>query len=100
MSHLTTLAECLRAGGLQEAMPLPLADVGANPTRRPHYQDLLEAGLAEVWGFEPNPYAFAKLHHGPQRHWIKAAIGAPGPSKFYAYPATEMSSVYPLSEAS
>jgi FkbM family methyltransferase len=82
-----------------ELPPLTICDVGANPIGRPIYDSLLEAGLAEVWGFEPHPDAFAKLESGAGRHWIQAAVGAPGAATFHAYPASEMSSLYALSEA-
>lgn len=46
-----------RIGFLQEETaperPLRICDVGANPINTPDYEDLLDLGACEVWGFEP-----------------------------------------------
>ncbi|MFN3825222.1 MAG: FkbM family methyltransferase [Pseudorhodobacter sp.] len=85
---------------LAPARPLRLADVGANPLGKPPYQGLLRAGLAEVWAFEPNPAAFAQLTESdPAIHYLPYAVGRGGEADFHAYPASEMSSLYPLSRA-
>ena len=79
---------------------LRIADVGANPLGKPPYQMLLRAGLAEVWGFEPNPEAFARLEGGEVGvRFLPYAVGRGGEADFHAYPASEMSSLYPLSRA-
>lgn len=96
MTPLSCLAEIFDAAGFTSE-PLRIADVGANPLGEAVYDNLLDADLAEVWGFEPHPEAFAALKPGLGRHWINAAVGKAGPAKFYAYPASEMSSLYPLS---
>ncbi|MGX9353971.1 FkbM family methyltransferase [Roseobacteraceae bacterium S113] len=100
MSHLAALGSAFADTALAGLGPMTLADVGANPLGAPLYENLLEAGLVDVWGFEPHAEAFAALQPGPGRHWINAAVGAPGRAAFYSYPASEMSSLYPLSAAS
>ncbi|MBL4916346.1 FkbM family methyltransferase [Szabonella alba] len=82
------------------ARPLRIADVGANPLGKPPYLPLLRAGLAEVWGFEPDPLALARLDRtDPAVHVLPHAVGRGGVADFHAYPASEMSSLYPLSAA-
>lgn len=83
---------------LDLAAPLAIVDVGANPLGKPVYKPLLGAGLAHVWGFEPNPEAFARLEASDHATYLPLAIGAGGPASLHAYPASEMSSLYPLSE--
>ncbi|MDO5603606.1 MAG: FkbM family methyltransferase [Paracoccus sp. (in: a-proteobacteria)] len=54
-----------------------ILDIGANPVHAPPYQMMLDAGLCEVWGFEPAPDAYARLQEikGPNEHYIQAAVG-------------------------
>ena len=100
MSLLASLSDAFSGTSLDALPAMQIADVGANPLGEAIYTNLVDAGLAEVWGFEPHPEAFAQLEPGAGRQWINAALGAPGPAKFYAYPASEMSSLYPLSAKS
>lgn len=81
---------------------LHVVDVGANPLGAPLYAPLMQAGLAHVWGFEPNEEACARLRAqaGECLTVLDKAIGAPGGARFHAYPASEMSSIYPLSAQS
>ena len=85
---------------LDLAAPLAIVDVGANPLGKPVYKPLMTAGLAHVWGFEPNAEAFAKLEGTGQATYLPVAVGRGGAATFHAYPASEMSSLYPLSAAS
>lgn len=85
---------------LDLADPLTIVDVGANPLGKPVYKPLMAAGLAHVWGFEPNAEAFARLEPHPQATYLPVAVGRGGPATFHAYPAAEMSSLYPLSASS
>jgi FkbM family methyltransferase len=41
------------------------------------YEGLLKSGLCEVWGFEPQEDAFARLTEmaGPHEHYVQAAVG-------------------------
>lgn len=82
---------------LELAAPLAIVDVGANPLGKPIYRSLLAAGLAHVWGFEPNPEAFSRLEATEHATWLPLAVGAGGAATLHAYPASEMSSLYPLS---
>ncbi|MEE4346938.1 MAG: FkbM family methyltransferase [Paracoccaceae bacterium] len=84
---------------LDLAAPLAIVDVGANPLGKPVYKPLLSAGLAHVWGFEPNAAAFARLEGASNATYLPKAVGAGGPATLHAYPASEMSSLYPLSES-
>ncbi|MDT8855714.1 FkbM family methyltransferase [Paracoccaceae bacterium Fryx2] len=92
----------LLAARLVPLRPLRIVDVGANPIDTPVYADLAAAGLAEVWGFEPNPQAFARLMADKPDHaqFLPMAVGIPGRVVLNAYPASEMSSVYKLSRRS
>jgi FkbM family methyltransferase len=82
---------------LDLAAPLAIVDVGANPLGKPVYKPLMAAGLARVWGFEPHPEAFSRLEATDHATWLPLAVGAGGPATLHAYPASEMSSLYPLS---
>ena len=55
-----------------------VVDVGANPLSPPPYAPLLAAELCEVWGFEPQPEAFAQLvaEAGPHEHYLPHAVGS------------------------
>lgn len=57
-----------------------ICDVGANPIGPTPYARLLEAGFCEVWGFEPQKEAFAKLVENPtpNAHFLPYAIGPAG----------------------
>lgn len=78
--RLTTLAEALRPARLTR-----IVDVGANPINRPPYQPLRDAGLCEVWGFEPQPDAFARLTAAgaPREHYLPHAVGDGGPATLH-----------------
>lgn len=73
-----------RAGYLQQALsPERLTcvlDIGANPLTPPSYTPLLEAGLCQVWGFEPHPEAFEALIAAavPNTNYLPDAVGAGG----------------------
>lgn len=76
--------EASRAGALDALLAperrLRIVDIGANPLDDPPYGGLLRAGLAEVWGFEPQREAFEKLEAeaGENTHYINAAVGKGG----------------------
>lgn len=56
---------------------LRVVDIGANPINEvPPYVPLLNAGLAEVVGFEPNPEALAELNarKGPNERYLPFAV--------------------------
>lgn len=61
--------------------PVEIAAIGANPIDgEPAYRPLLDAGLAHVIGFEPQPEALARLHElaGPHETYLPTAIGDGG----------------------
>ncbi len=76
--------------------------MGANPIEAPPYDALVRQGLAQVWGFEPHPEAAARLRDAAPEGVIvlERAVGTPGQAVFNAYPASEMSSLFKLSEKS
>lgn len=72
--------------------PIPriqILDIGAMIEGEERYRDLVETGLAEVIGIEPNKVQFDELQKrgGPYRY-LNVALGAGGPAKFHvtAYP--------------
>ena len=75
MTRLDRLVEAL-----SPPRRLRIADVGANPIWPPPYTDLLNAGGADVWGFEPDKPAFAELERkkGPLETYLPYAIGSGG----------------------
>lgn len=80
------------------ARPLRIVDIGANQINEPSYHDLLELGGCEVWGFEPEPEAFAKLVETarPGTHYTQAAVGKPGPATFYHHWHSGFGSTFPV----
>lgn len=83
---------------LPEVEPIVIADIGANPINPSPYQALLDAGLCYVYGFEPNEDAYNKLVKDKSEHevYFNAAIGPKGPGTLYTYPASGLTSLYPL----
>ena len=71
-------------------------DVGANPANRPAYADLVDAGVAQVHGFEPLHAAFQKLIEtsGPYEEYYPYAVGAGGRETFYVCENGSFSSLY------
>ncbi|APE43382.1 hypothetical protein BOO69_08110 [Sulfitobacter alexandrii] len=82
--------------------PLRIVDVGANPVNVPDYAELLAIGACEVWGFEPEPEAFAalKAQAGANTHVIQRAIGKTGKGKFYPHRSTGLGSTLKMDAAS
>ncbi|MFK7753820.1 MAG: FkbM family methyltransferase [Sedimentitalea sp.] len=81
---------------------LRIVDIGANPINVPSYEDLLALGSCEVWGFEPDERAYGELMTSPKpgTHYMKAAVGRPGPGKFYPHPQSGLSSTFPVRQKS
>lgn len=81
--------------------PLRIADVGANPINVPDYTELQKIGGCEVWGFEPEPTAFAELMEDPLpgSHFVQRAVGKPGKGKFYGHPRSGLGSILPIDKA-
>jgi FkbM family methyltransferase len=61
-----------------------ILDIGAMATGGERYQPLLESGLAQVTGFEPNPAEFARLKDrpGPYRY-LPHFLGSGGTATFH-----------------
>lgn len=61
-----------------------IVDVGAMREGRDRYQPLVDAGIAEITGFEPNPAEFEALsaRPGPYRY-LRHFLGRGGPATFY-----------------
>lgn len=55
-----------------------IVDVGANPITDVPYKGLLDLGGCEVWGFEPQPDAYANLTRTgrPREHYLPYAVGS------------------------
>jgi len=77
-------------------------DVGANPIGNPRdpvlYQGLIEHGLCELWGFEPQEEAFSKLLETKRdnEHYLPYAVGQGGSATLHIYRNTAYTSMYPI----
>lgn len=80
---------------------LRIADVGANPINVPDYTELQKMGGCEVWGFEPEPTAFAELMKNPLpgSHFVQRAVGKTGKGLFYSHPRSGLGSTLPIDKA-
>lgn len=77
---------------------LRVVDIGANPINEvPPYRPLLDAGLAQVVGFEPNPDALAELNarKGPNERYLPFAVGDGGRHLLRVCVASGMTSLLP-----
>jgi len=73
-----------------------VVDIGANPIDgAPPYKPMLDAGLCEVIGFEPNPNAFNALQRrkGPLEIYLPYAIGDGSKHVLNVYEASGFSSL-------
>ncbi|MEU7590399.1 FkbM family methyltransferase [Micromonospora sp. NPDC049230] len=79
-----------------------ILDVGANPLAnpldRPPYETLVEQGLCEVWGFEPQEKAYRELLRTKRdnEHYLPYAIGRGGPATLHVFRNGAFSSMYPI----
>ncbi|WP_170557264.1 FkbM family methyltransferase [Ruegeria atlantica] len=73
-----------------------VVDIGANPLDESPYYRLRDAGLCEVWGFEPQPDAYAKLVEaaGPREHYLPYAVGQGGEQTLNVYRSSGFTSFY------
>lgn len=79
--------------------PIKVMDVGANPMDfDAPYKPLLDAGICEVIGFEPQKAAFDKLEaqKGEKESYINAAVGDGEEHAFYLYESDPLSSFFVL----
>ncbi len=94
-----------RLGFLREVLApedMKILDVGANPINVPDYQLLLEHDMCHVWGFEPNPQAFAELEKAQDTKatYFPQAVGPKGPATFYAHEFAVLSSLFKIHKPS
>ncbi|WP_296419330.1 FkbM family methyltransferase [Pseudooctadecabacter sp.] len=77
---------------------MKILDVGANPINVPAYQPLIDRQMCHVWGFEPNPKAFADLQkvQNDRATYFPQAIGPEGKGTFYAHEFAVLSSLFPI----
>ena len=79
------------------AVRIKVVDIGANPIDgTPPYAPLLQAGDADVVGFEPNPAALAKLESqkGPAETYLPHAVADGGRHTLKVCVASGMTSLY------
>lgn len=81
---------------------IKVLDVGANPLDAPPYEDLLEQGYCQLFGFEPQKDAFEQLQKQPQanRKYFNAAVGKGGRQKFNITQHSGFSSLFKIYEPS
>jgi FkbM family methyltransferase len=83
-----------------------ILDVGANPLAnpldRPPYQALVEQGLCELWGFEPQQEAYERLLKTKRdnEHFLPHAIGLGGPATLHVFRNGAFSSMYRIHQPS
>lgn len=70
-----------------------VVEVGANPINDNPYAGLLAAGHCEVWGFEPEPRAFARLTQTAHETYLPYAIGKGGPATLHVTKAASLTSL-------
>ena len=70
-----------------------VVEVGANPINDNPYGGLLAAGHCEVWGFEPEPRAFARLSQTETETYLPYAIGKGGPATLHVTKAASLTSL-------
>jgi FkbM family methyltransferase len=82
---------------LQPARRTRVVDIGANPIDGdPPYKAMLQAGLCEVVGFEPQGTAWAELQRrkGPLETYLPHAVGDGGKHTLHLCRASGMTSLY------
>ena len=75
---------------------IEVVDVGANPIdEAPPYTNILNKGLINLIGFEPNPYALAKLlaNKGDRETYLPYAVADGNTHEFKVCQAPGMSSL-------
>lgn len=70
-----------------------VVEVGANPINENPYAGLLAAGHCEVWGFEPEPRAFARLAQSETETYLPHAIGRGGPAILHVTKSASLTSL-------
>ena len=70
-----------------------VVEVGANPINDNPYANLRDSGHCEVWGFEPDPRAFAKLKPSDTETYLPYAIGKGGPATLHVTKVASLTSL-------
>jgi len=75
-----------------------VVDIGANPLDDPPYKPLLDAGLCNVFGFEPQPEAFKQLQKikGDLETYVECAVGDGKTMGLNVYKQSGLSSLFKL----
>lgn len=79
--------------------PVQVVDIGANPINGdPPYKPLLRAGMAHVWGFEPQAEAHAALiaAKSDDETYIRGAVGDGQTGTLHVYGSSGFTSLFPL----
>jgi FkbM family methyltransferase len=73
-------------------------DIGANPLDHPVYKPLLDAGLCELHGFEPQAEAFSRLQEikGVHETYENRAVGDGGTHEFRIFRQSGLSSFFEI----
>ena len=77
---------------------IEIVDIGASNLRDgpvPPYNGLIDAELARVTGFEPNPDEFSRLVQGPHRRYLPVAVGDGKPAQLHVTEGPGFSSLLP-----
>jgi FkbM family methyltransferase len=80
---------------LRPARLTRVVEVGANPVNANPYSALMRMGQAEVWGFEPDERAFARLMPGDRETYLPHAVGDGTPGTFHICRVPSLSSLLP-----
>ncbi|WP_226782368.1 FkbM family methyltransferase [Oceaniglobus trochenteri] len=70
-----------------------IVEVGANPINENPYGNLLAMGACDVWGFEPEERAFARLKPGPHETYLPVAVGDGTRGTFHVCRSISLSSL-------
>lgn len=72
-----------------------VVEVGANPINANPYGELLAMGACDVWGFEPEEKAFARLTPGPHETYLQTAVGDGSAGVLHVCRSVSLSSLLP-----
>ncbi len=91
--------DAARAGALiallAPARRTRVVEVGANPINDNPYAGLLAMGACDVWGFEPEEKAFARLTPGPHETYLPDAVGDGSAGTLHVCRTVSLSSLLP-----
>ena len=70
-----------------------VVEVGANPINDNPYKNLMKLDACDVWGFEPEERAFARLNPGPNETYLPVAVGNGEDGTFHVCQSISLSSL-------